>query len=387
MSLPKIHTLAFACLFSGFCQSAYASVADNFSFSGFGRIAAGYLDTDQAEFKGYSDAISLKPDSLLGLQANYQFSDDLTLTAQGVLRSSDTEDSGLEWLYLTWLLDDNLTVRLGRQRGPFFLYSDSIDIGYAYPWVNLPYQIYSGYIFPTYDGLDATWGYSTQEFDFTLQGYAGYYPGGDLNIFGGTTDYELKAVAGVIAKVKHNNTELRLSRYRGNPKLNVTSLDYFRTLVAGSDEALDALKTEGWGSITQIGISYDSMSQFYRAEWMKSESDIKYMVPVVEAYFISGGFYVDAFTYHLTYSESKTTYNTYTGDSAATLAPVFSQLTKDNLRSWTAGVRWDFRKNMALKFDVTLLDGNENENSFYDSPQTGFDRDATLYLIAIDWVF
>ena len=399
-SRGKTYTL-FVSIFSVIaCSTAQAKIADDFSFSGFGRVVAGILDTDEAEFKGYDDDLSLKPNSLIGLQGNYRVSNQVMLTAQGVLRSSDTADSGLEWLYLSWIPDDNVIIRLGRQRGPFFLYSDSIDVGYSYPWVNLPYQIYSGYIFPTFDGIDATWGYSTEQLDYTLQGYAGYYPGGDITIFGGTTDYELKAVYGLIAKVRHNNTELRVSEYYGNPKIIVPQLATLESALrsAGYSESADALKTEGWGTITQIGLSYDSISYFLRGEWMKTKSDIKYMVPRLEAYSLSGGIYSGDFTYHLTYSQSKTRYSEFNqeivpGTSPATdqlyygLEQIFSILTKDNLKTLTLGVRWDFMENVALKFDATYLDGNSGENSFYDNPQEGFDRDAMLYLVAVDWVF
>ncbi len=377
-----------------------AEISDDFSLSGFGRIVVGMLDTEQASFKGYDHELSAKPDSLLGLQLNYQISDSLQASAQAVFRSSDTEDSDLEWLYLTWTPSDNLTFRLGRQRGPFFLYSDSIDIGYSYHWINLPYQIYSGYIFPTFDGLDVIWGYSTNDLDFTFEGYAGKYGGGDINIFGGTTDYELKAVAGLIAKVRYQNTELRLSRYRGHPKLNVPELTEFSSALeaAGYSKSAEALKAEGWGSISQIGLTYDNLGAFVRAEWMKSESDIQYMVPVVESYYLSAGLYAGDFTYHLTYSRGMTHYTEFEQEIPLGVDPgldqlyygleeIFSILTLDNLDTWTLGARWDLKEHLALKAEISWLDGKAGQNSFYDAPEEGFNRNATLVLFGVDWVF
>ncbi|QSX32122.1 hypothetical protein JYB87_10015 [Shewanella avicenniae] len=384
-------------------QSAMAedSAWNNLTFSGFGRFVVGNLGTDKAEFKGYDDGVTFKPASLLGLQANYQFSDKLSVTAQGVLTASETRDSDLEWLYLTWTPADNLTIRAGRQRGPFFLYSDSIDVGYSYPWINLPFQIYNGYIFPTYDGIDVTWGYSTDTIDYTLQGYAGSYGGGGIYIFGGTTDYELKKMGGLIAKARYENVEFRVSRYRGYPDLKIPQLSQLQQMLqsAGLTRTADALKTKGWGDITQLGFSYDDLNYFFRAEWMQAQSEIQYMVPwALTGYYVGGGVYWGDFTFHLTYAASQMHYSNFEQEIVPGISPeldqvyyaiesIMAQRYKDNAKSWTVGARWDVADNVALKTEVTFLNGNPGENAFYDNPQPDFDRNSTLFLFAIDWVF
>lgn len=117
LALLSQNILALLALSPLLLSSAMAATSSgDLTLSGFGRIVAGALDTEQAEFKGYGHELSVKPHSLLGLQLDYQLTDTLTATAQGVLRSSETSDSELEWLFLTWTPEDNLTFRLGRQR-------------------------------------------------------------------------------------------------------------------------------------------------------------------------------------------------------------------------------------------------------------------------------
>jgi hypothetical protein len=59
----------------------------------------------------------------------------------------------------------------------------------------------------------------------------------------------------------------------------------------------------------------------------------------------------------------------------------------DDLDTWTLGARWDVKTNIALKAELSLLDGKEGRTSFYEVKDNNFDRNATLYQVAVEWIF
>lgn len=83
------------------------------------------------------------------------------ITGQAVTRGARNGKVNLEWIYLSHEVSDKLTVQLGRKRIPFFYYSDSQDVGLAYPWIHLPPQMY-GWEVVNYNGVSLyykdTWG-------------------------------------------------------------------------------------------------------------------------------------------------------------------------------------------------------------------------------------
>ena len=45
------------------------------------------------------------------------------------------------------------------------------------------------------------------------------------------------------------------------------------------------------------------------------------------------------------------------------------------------------KTNIALKAELSILDGKEGKSSFYDIKENSFDRNAALYQVAVEWVF
>jgi hypothetical protein len=166
-------------------------MAVDYSYSGFatvgvGRVFSGTVGgknevgvdcpcmiADYSQAAVYEDSWSFKPDSKLGLQGSVLFSDDLMLTGQVVSRGSRDFDVNLEWVYLSYQVNDANTVQLGRKRLPLFYYSEQQDVGFTYPWVHLPGQTY-GWEAVNYNGMN--WSHNIQIGEWS----------GIVNVFGGS---------------------------------------------------------------------------------------------------------------------------------------------------------------------------------------------------------
>lgn len=393
-TMSKTILVAVSCL----CSLSTQAIED-LDFSGFARVIAGQLDTKHAEFKGYDDSWELRPDSLLGVQATYSFVDSLSITSQAILRADRDDESELEWLYLTYEPIESIQIKAGKLRTPFFTLSDVTDVGYAYPWINPPQQVYNAYLFDTFEGIDFVYGYTGKSFDASIEIYAGQYDG-DIEFGDQSTDFSVRGMKGIIGKLRFSNLELRVARYGARVEFDdgpITTLSDTLRLF-GFSRSADSLRTDGDVTANQVGLVYDNLRYFTRAEWIDIQTDLE-VAPTVESYYLTLGFYLSPMTFHMTYANSRNSIGTQEQEIPTGISPildqlafgygaVFNSISRDNLKSLTLGARWDFRKNMALKIEHSKLRGKPGEDAFFDITNSAeFDRKANLYLIGLEWVF
>ena len=104
------------------------------NFNGFANIVAGQASSGDSQW-GYDDDIDFKQDSLFALQASSDLGEGLSVTAQIIARGQDDWDAEFEWAYLAYNFNDDTRILAGRQRAPLYLFSDYLDVSYAYPWI------------------------------------------------------------------------------------------------------------------------------------------------------------------------------------------------------------------------------------------------------------
>lgn len=186
-------SLAVSLLFAPLVQAETEKQASPFEFSGMGflTLAGGKIlgsgdkrdvqgwqcpcfVSDYAQSGVYEDqGFTINPDSKLGLQGKVTAFRDWSVTAQAVFRGSQDGKPNLEWVYGAYDINANLALQAGRKRLPLLFYSESQDIGMAYPWVHLPPQVY-GWEVVNYNGANLL--YRDQWGDWS----------GSVNVFGGS---------------------------------------------------------------------------------------------------------------------------------------------------------------------------------------------------------
>ncbi len=141
--------------------------ATRWDFSGFGSAGGQrwYGDRYTSDY-GEPPSGEFDPDwdSILGAQLSWLHDSGLGFTAQGVARGhsltgDDPYQPQTEWFFASWQPSDALRVRVGRLRTPLFMYSESLEVGYAYPWVEPNRHVYktSYTTASSYDGADVTY--------------------------------------------------------------------------------------------------------------------------------------------------------------------------------------------------------------------------------------
>lgn len=376
----------------------HAKTEDNLQFSGFARVVMGYLDDKDAEYLGYDNSISVDQESLIGLQVDYQFIDSLSVTGQLIGHSGKQRDSGIEWLYVTYAPSNALKFKLGRQRTPFLNYSDVIDVGYAYPWATLPQQIYPRHFFSTFDGVMADYEISTKAFVMNIEGYWGYFEDkvvvAERVMNAKTTNFR-----GLIGNIIYQNWTFRGSYHQGETDVELDDLTQFSGLLAqfGFNQSAESLATAGLTEVFQLSANYENLNYFVRTEFNRIQADFAF-VPDTDGYFISAGYNYFPFTSYISYSTNKTHYDQPANDIPIGLSPqldalafgyqaIFEQLPIDSSEAFTLGTRWDLTAGLALKGEVSLIKGNDADRAYFTINDPSFDKQAVLYLLALEWVF
>lgn len=134
------------------CTSA-AQAEVTYNFSGFGTLGAVHSDSREADFRGSiiqpngagrSKANMFGVDTKLGLQASADIGNGFSATVQAVAdhRADNSYTPQFEWANLKYQINDTVHVRAGRVVAPVFMISDFRNVGFAQTTVRPAYEVY-----------------------------------------------------------------------------------------------------------------------------------------------------------------------------------------------------------------------------------------------------
>lgn len=380
-------------------SSAFAQEDDEaLRFSGFARVVLGYFDDSNATYLGYDNSLSVNQQSLIGLQADYQITDKLSATGQFVGHASNDRNSGIEWLYLTYQPNRSSQIKLGKQRTPFFNYSDSIDVGFAYPWVTLPHEVYSSIFFSTFDGILANYEWSREQYVIGLEGYWGSY-NDDISKGGVVLDTKVNDLRGLITKLSFDNWLLRAAYHTGDASFELDELTQLSLALSqlGFTQSANSLNSDGTAEFYQVSASYENLDYFFRTELTQTITDAA-TIPDIDSYYVTAGYHHYPFSSYLTYAKSQSSYVSPVNEIPIGLSPQLdglafayqsaSQFPFDSSASISLGTRWDWKANIALKAEITWTETQVSKGAIFE-PLNGakFNTKTPLYQLALEWVF
>ncbi|ARU54186.1 porin [Oleiphilus messinensis] len=378
-------------------QSAFAG---NGSVSGFGRLIGGYLDQADVNYKTYNNSLSFDT-SLIGLQGIYQFSEYFDVTAQVIWTPDNNRDSGLEWLYTSIKPTHNLNLKLGKLRTPFFALSEVLDVGFAYPWITPPEEVYINFVFNTFEGLDVRYDFSYEDLSGGIEIYYGRNDD-KIRLNNLTIDSEVKDLFGLITEFNLFQFQIRATYHSGNVDLMLNETQRLRSALrdAGFINSAKSLSPAAEVDYYQFSVHYETLDYFVRTEIVHFNTEAG-IYQDITGYYLTGGLYIDTLTLHLTYSQRKDSLNrAFIGEIPIGVDSTFDALAqaydttlqareKEDVNSVTLGVRWDASPNLALKADVKHIKSRKGNNTITFSSQQNseFDGKAFLFLFALETVF
>lgn len=368
--------------------------------SGFATIAVGATTTGEKGLYDYNaDGWDHKQGSLLGLQVSTDITDKLGGTVQVVAKGSDDFDPEIEWAYLSYQATDELRVLVGRQGAPFYMYSDYINVSYAYSWITPPKGVYN-LAFSSFDGLGLIYNTSYGDYDTTFHfiygdnnrdaKYSGIYLGSEISDLTGLTATVTKDwltlragyfTADVTLKSNTLNGLANTWRSVGSlvPDAVVPGIGVISNQIA-DHIALDDDKS----TFLELGFQMDFDTISVVGEYTNLETEDS-TISADKSYYVMANKRFDGMSIQLTYGADELEKDDFTqAIQLPTFVPDLNQLTAatraglfapDKTSYITLGARFEVSDSSAVKVEYTDF------NSKYDnSSDTGLVR-AALVLV------
>lgn len=369
-NVHKKHGIALA--IASVMLAPLAQAAD-VGISGFLSVGGGMVDDETSiSYDGYDEEDLTFDRNLLGLQVTGQVNEKITATAQLIARSEKDYEVTAEWAYLTWQASDNGKVRAGRLRTPLYTYSDSLDVGYSYPWISAPNEVY--YLpFNNVDGLDYYLTAALGSFDTTFQAYYGSFDS-DFSFEDGTQgNASLRNQMGVAATFGKDWWNFRAAYHQVD-----LTVDIFSPLLAGLVGQVAAspfasivpsiVVEDDKATFAQFGVNIDTGLFIAAAEHVEFDVKDSLLAKNVRDYVMVGARLGD-FLFHVTGSKADDEIADLTSGipQSAQTQPLIAGLNaaaqaRDVDREViSVGTRWDVSSGTALKLQVDDVDDVKGE--------------------------
>jgi len=366
--------------------TATTAHADGVQITGFGQMVAGTVTdggrnpaTGVVSFPGtgYTSDWDFKDESLFALQIRGDLNEQWSATAQLVARGSEDFEPEFAWAYVGWNGGNGFAAKVGRQRVPFFRYSDFLEVGFAFPWLRPPQAVYF-LPFSNYDGGSLSYNFDSGDW-YTGVTVFGGEQASSVTVSGLPAELGLQSLMGVFGEAAYADwLTLRAAYVTADVNIDAEALNPLFALLNGNGfsavtAALDF--NEDPATFIGVGAEINHGNWLLVGEYTEVSIDNSYYSEKSNFYF-TGGYRFGAWTPTFTYGQSK-------GDAkleivsllpnVPPLAPlrgiVSGVVLSDALDSTylSYGLRWDLATNVALKADYTMYTNDTSASVDADS--------------------
>lgn len=354
----------------------------DFRINGF--MSTGYARaSNDAGYAGIAQDSEVRSQTLFAVQGTFDLSDQTKATFQLLSRGKpkaqggDNWETQLEWGYVSHKMDNGLRLRAGKMRTPLFMYSDSLDLGYAQPFARAPDAVYDQVSLSSFTGADVTYNFDVLGQPIRTQVFTGHSKNEDL--VGGT---ELRNIAGAVISWTDYTWTVRGVAARAE-----TSID---NLLAGTPSPRLQIEDED-GKFYGLGIEYEQGNIMAVSEITRRDTDGVF--PERDGAYTTLGYRFDGVMPYVTYAWVETQ-----DDEKRPVAPTSPRgplaAFNEKREDYSLGVRWDAMPGIALKADWTHsrafgdtsggLSGNAG--SFATGQGNRFDH-TNVYTLKLDAAF
>ncbi|MES2740579.1 MAG: porin [Pseudomonadota bacterium] len=380
------------------------------TFGGFGTLGVAHANLRDGDYVikvlkksgvGHSGAWSADVDSRLGAQLDLKVDTRWSAVVQLVSEQgyNGSYRPVIEWANIKYRVSPELSVRIGRIALPIYLAADYSKVGYANPWLRTPVEVYGTLQISNSDGIDGTYRWTAGGLKHATQGF-----------FGGTNvDLPLDARAGArrLRGFSHTIDRGAFSA-RGSYLAGDVSVDLVHPLFQAFRQFgppgnaladrydFDHKRMTAWS----VGANYDPGDWFLTGEF--STLKVRSFLGHSNGFYVSGGYRFGNWTPYATFSHTKSDSANvepglplYGSPAQIGAARALNGALGDLLRSVatqetaSAGMRWDFRRNMALKvqYDRVRPHGNSTGTLINVQPEYRSGRSVNVISATLDFVY
>ena len=365
-----------------------ASSASAIQFDGFLTAGASWHDDENENRyigslgdRGIQNDASFETDTRFGLQISSDIAEDMSVVAQllgtGV---NGNFDAIVEWAYIDYKATDWLSIHTGKIKQPVYLVNDYVEVGYAYPWIRPPVEVY--YLnnpLNTVNGIEFLLQFPVGPGVLSLQPYFGSNRD-DVPNTGGVGYFEAERIRGIDIKYSGKGYTAHASSFSCEVKL-------FGSFAAqanlGAPTLTDVnvdLSGEGKCEVNSAGFNLDMANVVVYAEWQERLTNKTLARPFgdQDAWYTTLGYRFGKWLPHITFAsiDGKASSETdASGNFAVTCGDGTGVACGGNLSlmnfpvavqtSVTYGLRYEINDSAALKIEHSVVDV-ENDQAELD---------------------
>ncbi len=358
-----------------FTLAAASVPAQAIQFDGFMTVGAAiHDDSDNKNIyigslgdRGITDKLTFEADTRFGLQISSDVAENMSVVAQILGTGVNNNFNAIvEWAYVDYTFNDNVKMHVGKIKQPVYLVNDYVEVGYAYPWIRPPAEVYyQNNPLNTINGLEFLIQFPLGKGFLSLQPYIGSNRD-DIPNAGGAF-FEAENIFGIDVKYSGRGYVVHASTFHCD---EVNTTGQIAGLDAGTLGKVDVdLNGTGQCNVSSLGLNLDLSNFVIYAEWQERTTTDTLSRPFGDqtAWYTTLGYRMGKWLPHITFAtiEGKaSTFGVASGQGAITPSagntalpagasfnfPVALQ------SSITAGLRYEVNDSSALKIEYQIVD-------------------------------
>lgn len=302
-------------------------------------------------------------ESSLGLQGNFTIDDKLSATLQVTARGGNSYHADIDWAYVSYEMTPKLLLQAGHKRLPIYYYSDFMYVGYSYPWVRPPSDLYGWQIYG-YNGANILYRDSWGDWSLKTNVWAGESRDNDNTMmanlyYGGRVDENWKDIVGAYVDFGNEYITARAVTMRNK-------VDRTQYVNGAANVLLQDVGQNFYG----LALNADWKNFILRSEMNQFKRPVS--ANVYKSYLLGGGYKLGKFTAMLTRSKFRE------------IARDWEEVEAHNTNS--ASLRWDFHPSASLKLQFDKVE-DESRFNLISGNRNGFSGDTKLVTISLQTVF
>ena len=344
--------------------------AVEFDIKAFGTLGGVYQEKEEVKYRkdlfakdGASGDLNVKTDSVFGTQLRVQFDESFSVVAQGIAQYNyeDHLKAKIDWGYLKYDGGQNLVIKLGRIRTPFYRNSENLNIGYSNLMIREAAEVYAQVPFTSYNGAEVLYSDLIENYFYTLQmNYGQESLTVPIHSLNHKVDVEIEKLFAMNLTFGTEAIQLRGTYMRASISARNTSLDTLFTgmRTAGLDSLADQYEFRNTRSEYRgAGVFVDVNNILFMAEYGQRRIGTFYVD--TEGAYATLAYNFDTITPFITLAKSRMNQTTYGANTGVDVLDKILESQNVAQRSSIVGVKYVMNEHIDLKvqYENIVADG------------------------------
>lgn len=335
--------------------------------------------------RGITEDLTFEKDTRFGLQISSDVSDNMSVVAQLLGRGDHGNFNAIiEWAYIDYEFHETTSMHVGKIKQPVYLVNDYVEVGYAYPWIRPPQEVYLlNNPLNTVNGIELLLQFPVGPGTLSFQPYLGSNRDDIPN--GGGAYFEAENIYGMDIKYSGRGYAVHASNFQCDVYVSGNDFQQSAELLGpGAEVTVSLGGSTGECNVTAAGFNVDIANFVAYAEWTQrtTTDTLSRAFGDTEAYYATIGYRFGKWLPHLTFAaidgEASTVgtdpNGTGLGGAAQVYDPSGTQVASLNFpvpqqTSITAGLRYEVNDSAALKVEYQVVDIETDQQAMADANQ------------------